>query len=86
MDEKTFGKIVAASGEKKTALVWKWQNERDEYGKKMKDYLWRELQLDTVICQSMINTPERGGELIADALPSSRRSCASLTRRFAWRY
>lgn len=50
LDEKTFARIIAASGEKKTALVWNWQNERDEYGKKIKELLWKELELDTVIC------------------------------------
>lgn len=51
MDEKTFARIIAASGEKKTASVWNWQNERDLYGKKIKEYLWKELELDAVICE-----------------------------------
>jgi amidase len=55
LNEKTFARIIAASGEKKTALVWDWQNERDEYGRKVKEYLWKELELDTVICERLFS-------------------------------
>lgn len=51
--EQRFARIVGSSGEKKTSVVWTWQHKRDEYAGKVKQYLWNELKLDTVICKSL---------------------------------
>lgn len=82
LDEKTFARIVSASGEKKTAIVWNWQNERDEYGRKVKEYLWKELGLDTVICRWSMRLIDW---LIFDPdTPPCYRSGTSISRRLAW--